>query len=119
MIIPGNFGLKDQQMALKWIKSNIRAFGGDPEVITVSGESAGAVSAGYHMLSSGSTSLFRRAILQSGSPNAHWALQNPNSLRQHSTNFINAVGCRDGDRKVSSDSHEILIKFEVISITLH
>jgi len=44
-------GLKDQSMALRWVKGNIQHFGGDPNKITVFGESAGGVSTHFHMLS--------------------------------------------------------------------
>lgn len=46
-VIPGNLGLKDQRFALNWIKSHISFFGGDPEKITISGESAGSMSVSY------------------------------------------------------------------------
>nr|WOZ07767.1 carboxylesterase CarE3 [Agrotis ipsilon] len=72
---PGNIGLKDQVLALKWVKRNIRTFGGDPDNVTIFGESAGAASVTYHLLSPMSKGLFNRAIMQSGSALGYWALQ--------------------------------------------
>lgn len=65
-IISGNTALKDQLLALKWTNNNIEYFGGDPDSITVFGESAGAMSAGYHMVSPKSKGLFKGVIMQSG-----------------------------------------------------
>ncbi|XP_055696337.1 juvenile hormone esterase-like [Lutzomyia longipalpis] len=64
--VKGNFGLKDQQLALKWVASNIEAFGGDPNSVTLLGKTAGALSAHYHMMNSVSSALFHRIILMSG-----------------------------------------------------
>ncbi|XP_013192657.1 esterase FE4 [Amyelois transitella] len=72
---PGNVGLKDQVEALKWVKRNIKAFGGDPDNITIFGESAGSASVMYHIVSPMSKGLFHRAILQSGSAISYWSLQ--------------------------------------------
>lgn len=61
----GNCGLLDQVEALKWIKDNISAFGGDPEQITIMGESAGAMSVALLMAMPAAKGLFQKAILQS------------------------------------------------------
>lgn len=64
---PGNAGLKDIVLALKWVKENIKKFGGDPKDITVFGHSAGSVAVHYLMISDSAQGLFQKAILQSGS----------------------------------------------------
>jgi carboxylesterase type B len=50
-VAPGNFGLKDQVTALRWVRDNIEMFGGNPDSVTLFGESAGGSSVHYHMLS--------------------------------------------------------------------
>ncbi|KAI5639534.1 carboxylesterase family domain-containing protein [Phthorimaea operculella] len=72
--VPGNAGMKDQVAALKWVKKNIAKFGGDPDNITVFGQSAGAASVIYHMVSPMSRTLFKRAISMSGVPSCEWNL---------------------------------------------
>uniref|UniRef100_A0A1B0GND0 Carboxylic ester hydrolase n=1 Tax=Phlebotomus papatasi TaxID=29031 RepID=A0A1B0GND0_PHLPP len=72
--VPGNAGLKDQTMALRWVKDNIFYFGGNPNCVTLFGESAGGASVHYHLISNLSRGLFHRAIIQSGSAFNHWAL---------------------------------------------
>ena len=62
----GSFGLLDQQAALRWVRRNIAAFGGDPDNVTLAGESAGADSVCGHLASPGAVGLFRRVIMQSG-----------------------------------------------------
>lgn len=69
----GNAGLKDQLLALQWVQQNIGHFGGDQEMITIFGESAGSSCVHIHTLAPKSQGLFKRAILQSGSAMNPWA----------------------------------------------
>ena len=61
-----NFGFLDQQAATRWVKRNIAAFGGDPENITIGGQSAGGMSVSAQMTCKANEGLFQRAIIQSG-----------------------------------------------------
>lgn len=71
--IPGNAALKDQVLALRWVKNNCAFFGGDPNNITIFGESAGAVSTHYLMLTDTTKGLFHKGILMSGCALVPWA----------------------------------------------
>ncbi|KAJ8972498.1 hypothetical protein NQ317_012715 [Molorchus minor] len=70
---PGNFGLKDQVAALKWVQDNIENFGGNNDKVTIFGQSAGGASVNFHMFSPESRSLFQQGISQSGTSLAIWA----------------------------------------------
>ena len=73
--VPGNMGQMDQIMALQWVQDNIANFGGDKDLVTVFGQSAGAAASTYHLFSPQADGLMRRVIAQSGlggfSPSFH------------------------------------------------
>ncbi|PBC60532.1 carboxylesterase [Streptomyces sp. Tue6028] len=67
---PANPGLRDQLAALEWVRASVAEFGGDPDRVTVFGESAGAISIGALLAAPRARGLFHRAVLQSGPPEA-------------------------------------------------
>lgn len=71
--VPGNAGLKDQVMALRWVKNNCHFFGGNSENITVFGESAGAASTHYLTMTEQTRNLFHKAVIMSGTAMSSWA----------------------------------------------
>ncbi len=89
----GNYGIMDQQAALRWVKRNIARFGGDPRNVTIFGESAGGLSVHTHLASPESKRLFRRAIIQSGA----YALDQPPLAVAEAGGqaFAAAAGCSD------------------------
>jgi para-nitrobenzyl esterase len=86
-----NYGLMDQQAALRWVRRNIGRFGGDPANVTIFGESAGGFSVLAHVVSPLSTGLFNRAIAQSGA----YGLTGPSlsTAETQGTNLAQSVGC--------------------------
>ena len=89
----GNYGLMDQQAALRWVRGNIGQFGGDPRNITVAGQSAGGVAVLAHLVSPGSRGLVQRAIVQSGA----FALNQQSLADAQAAGkaFAAAAGCPD------------------------
>ncbi|XP_047361470.1 venom carboxylesterase-6-like isoform X1 [Vespa velutina] len=90
---PGNYGLKDITMALKWVKENIESFGGDRNSVTLMGQSAGAAAVHILTLSKKTEGLFDKYILLSGSALATWAVHPKHIIRKISKNMADDLGC--------------------------
>ncbi|XP_023130532.2 bile salt-activated lipase-like isoform X1 [Amphiprion ocellaris] len=81
--MPGNYGLWDQQAAIAWVHRNIHSFGGDPDNITIFGESAGGISVNLQAVTPHNKGLIKRAISQSGVALCSWAVnRNPRSVAE-------------------------------------
>ena len=96
----GNYGLWDQQLAITWVHNNIRSFGGDPDRVTVFGQSAGGASVTFQAIYPGNKGLFQRVIAESGSFAGTWAFNKLEDVRNFSRQFAAAVGCSQNDTRV-------------------
>ncbi|HJL00411.1 MAG TPA: carboxylesterase family protein [Polyangiaceae bacterium LLY-WYZ-15_(1-7)] len=99
--VAGNMGLRDQVLALEWVRRNIGAFGGDPDAVTIFGESAGGVSVCALLGAPAAEGLFDRAIVQSGGGCYGWplldgtTLTEPVSALERGAEITAAAGCAD------------------------
>ncbi|XP_070500358.1 esterase B1-like [Chironomus tepperi] len=118
--VPGNNGLKDQIFALKWIKRNIANFGGDPNNITIFGESAGGASVHMLSISEQSKGLYQRAIAMSGTSLCQtWGLIPQSTCRKHAERLAEKLGWtgQSGDQKSLLDFLEKPSADEIVKVT--
>ncbi|XP_053331523.1 cholinesterase-like [Spea bombifrons] len=121
---PGNAGLFDQRLALQWVYENIAAFGGNPNTITLFGHSSGAACVGFHLLSPGSQNYTKRAIVQSGSVSAPWAINSHKRARRLTLKLAELLECpTDDDNAMIACLKKVdpkdIVKKQVLSETEH
>lgn len=100
-------GILDQQQALRWIQENISAFGGDPDNVTIFGESAGGGSVTCHLIAKGSEGLFRRAIPMSGEICLQHTTENYKKTRQ-AAKLLAATNCTNMDELMALSEADLL-----------
>ncbi|XP_015927912.2 acetylcholinesterase-1 [Parasteatoda tepidariorum] len=105
---PGNVGLFDQLLALKWINANIQNFGGDPNSITLFGESAGSISINDLLLSPLSDGLFHKVIMESGTAYYQYYTDNSNIALFKASTFSKVVGCESENKTLATSPVEVV-----------
>lgn len=90
---PGNQGLLDQVLALRWIQDHIADFGGDPKKVTLFGESAGGWSIGFHVISPVASPLFQRAIIQSAGIVVNLLTDSYSKANMKALELADSLGC--------------------------
>ena len=91
-VMPANLGLWDQVLALRWVRDNVAQFGGDPDKVTIFGESAGGFSVFNQLMSPSSRGLYRAAIAQSGVSGTTWAATDRHPA-YYARSVAGEVGC--------------------------
>eukprot|EP00041_Stephanoeca_diplocostata_P014737 m.277601 g.277601 ORF g.277601 m.277601 type:complete len:617 (+) comp19783_c0_seq3:181-2031(+) len=92
----GNYGFQDQRFALQWTRRNIANFGGDANLVTIFGESAGGFSVCQHLASPASNKLFAHAIMESGSCDGPYLVFDGDNAKRFGSYYADAVGCKEG-----------------------
>lgn len=116
---PANFGLLDQQAGIRWVKRNIKAFGGDPDNITIAGQSAGGGSVMYQLASPQNEGLFQKAVIMSGAIHSPYKIQTSitspvsfETAQKNGRDFFDFIGAKSLAEARSMDAVWLLSKYD-------
>ncbi len=110
-----NLGIKDQSAALKWVYENIKSFGGDPENITIGGESCGATAVSHLLLLPELQPMIRRAVVQSLSPFNIWCTQQKQEAVTVAQMYLELLEISDPIELLDADPEQLLAVHSVLS----
>lgn len=105
--LKGNYAFQDQLFLLRWVQDNIKFFGGNPQQVTLSGQSAGGASVRAHLVSPVSRGLFHRAILQSdplGLP-----MMDPEEMYEYANFYMAKIGCENDEQCLRAKNSDDLV----------
>ncbi|XP_052133458.1 venom carboxylesterase-6-like [Frankliniella occidentalis] len=114
--VPGNNALKDMVLALRWVRDNVAAFGGDPASVTVFGESAGGASTHLMTLSPLAKGLFHRAMAMSGNSFTPWSFHSPGEARRQARVLATHTGCPESPSDALAECLRSKTAEEIISV---
>jgi carboxylesterase type B len=97
----GNYGTQDQRAGLQWVRRNAARFGGDPQRVTLCGQSAGAFSVMWHLVSPQSQGLFQAAVIMSGTSNSEFFFQAEKDTFEFYDAISTHLGCRSGNDRLN------------------
>ena len=106
---PPNLGLRDQQLALAWVRDNIRAFGGDPSRVTLAGQGSGATCVMAHLVSPLSAGLFQRAVAMSGVWGFHPFLDSRQEEGRYAALLAAELYCDEEDEDTGDSAEDAMI----------